>query len=295
VGVCPHYLEAIVMPEVKHIIKKMCMMGEAAVGKTSLIRRFVLDKFDDRYISTLGTKTTAKELHLTIGEGVIILKLQIWDILGLRCFGKLQRNAFRGANGAFFVLDTTRPGTLYSFENWLSSLYKVTGEIPIIVLANKNDLKAKVRNNEIEKIAMDYGFLHYFTSAKTGKNVIEAFETLGKLMIKPWKGLRTMALPEMPDTLEIEPEMNSDRKLSIFEVEDIIMARYCELLEDPDFAMAIMREQFKRAGLNYMCPTVQELRKAVEYLLDAASNRIEAPRLAKERKAYTNLIKMTDT
>ena len=283
------------MPEVKHIIKKMCMMGEAAVGKTSLIRRFVLDKFDDRYISTLGTKTTAKELHLTIGEGVIILKLQIWDILGLRCFGKLQRNAFRGANGAFFVLDTTRPGTLYSFENWLSSLYKVTGEIPVIVLANKNDLKAKVRNNEIEKIAMDYGFLHYFTSAKTGKNVIEAFETLGKLMIKPWKGLRTMALPEMPDTLEIEPEMNSDRKLSIFEVEDIIMARYCELLEDPDFAMAIMREQFKRAGLNYMCPTVQELRKAVEYLLDAASNRIEAPRLAKERKAYTNLIKMTDT
>lgn len=283
------------MPEVKHIIKKMCMMGEAAVGKTSLIRRFVLDKFDDRYISTLGTKTTAKELHLTIGEEVIILKLQIWDILGLRCFGKLQRNAFRGANGAFFVLDTTRPGTLYSFENWLSSLYKVTGEIPVVVLANKNDLKAKIRNNEIEKIAMDYGFLHYFTSAKTGENVIEAFETLGKLMIKPWKGLRTMALPEMPDTLEIEPEMDSGRKLSIFEVEDIIMARYCDLLEDPDFAMAIMREQFKRAGLNYMCPTIQELKKAVDYLLDAASNRIEAPRLAKERKAYSNLIKMTDT
>ena len=283
------------MPEVKHIIKKMCMMGEAAVGKTSLIRRFVLDKFDDRYISTLGTKTTAKELHLTIGEGVIILKLQIWDILGLRCFGKLQRNAFRGANGAFFVLDTTRPGTLYSFENWLSSLYKVTGEIPIIVLANKNDLKAKVRNNEIEKIAMDYGFLHYFTSAKTGENVNEAFETLGKLMIKPWKGLRIMALREMPETVEIEPEMDSGRKLSIFEVEDIIMARYCDLLEDPDFAMAIMREQFKRAGLNYMCPTIQELKKAVDYLLDAASNRIEAPRLAKERKAYTNLIKLTDT
>lgn len=282
------------MPEVKQMMKKMCMIGEAAVGKTSLIRRFVLDKFEDRYISTLGTKTTAKELQLTMGEENIILKLQIWDILGLRCFGKLQRNAYRGAYGAFFVLDTTRKGTLYSFENWLSSLYKVTGEIPVIMLANKNDLKGEIRKSEIEKVAMDYGFLHYFTSAKTGENVKEAFETLGKLMIKPWTGIKTMALPEVPETMEAEPELEPDRKLSIFEVEDIIMARYCDLLEDPDFAMAIMREQFKRAGLNYMCPTIEDLKKAVDYLIEAASNRIEAPRLVKERKAYTNLIKMTD-
>jgi small GTP-binding protein len=282
------------MPEVKQMMKKMCMIGEAAVGKTSLIRRFVLDKFEDRYISTLGTKTTAKELQLTMGEENIILKLQIWDILGLRCFGKLQRNAYRGAYGAFFVLDTTRKGTLYSFENWLSSLYKVTGEIPVIMLANKNDLKGEIRKSEIEKVAMDYGFLHYFTSAKTGENVKEAFETLGKLMIKPWTGIKTMALPEVPETMEAEPELEPDRKLSIFEVEDIIMARYCDLLEDPDFAMAIMREQFKRAGLNYMCPAIEDLKKAVDYLIEAASNRIEAPRLVKEKKAYTNLIKMTD-
>jgi len=113
-------------------------------------------------------------------------------------------------------------------------------------------------------------------------------------MIKPWEGLKTMALPEMPETMELEPELEPGRKLSIFEVEDIIMARYCDLLEDSDFAMAIMKEQFKRAGLNYMTPTVQDLKRAIDYLLDAASNRIAAPRLAKERKAYTNLIKMTD-
>jgi small GTP-binding protein len=282
------------MTLVKEMMKKMCVIGEAAVGKTSLIRRFVLDKFDDRYIPTLGMKTTAKELQFTMGEEEVRLRLQIWDVIGLRCFSKLQKKTYESSNAAFFVLDITRPGTLYSFENWLSSLYKVAGEIPVMVLANKNDLKAEIKKREIEKIAMDYGFLYYLTSAKTGENVDEAFNTLGKLMIKPWEGLKTMALPEMPETMELEPELEPGRKLSIFEVEDIIMARYCDLLEDSDFAMAIMKEQFKRAGLNYMTPTVQDLKRAIDYLLDAASNRIAAPRLAKERKVYTNLIKMTD-
>lgn len=282
------------MTIVKEMMKKMCVIGEAAVGKTSLIRRFVLDKFDDRYIPTLGMKTTAKELQFTMGEDEVRLRLQIWDVIGLRCFSKLQKKTYESSKGAFFVLDITRPGTLYSFENWLSSLYKVAGEIPVMVLANKNDLKSEIKKREIEKIAMDYGFLYYLTSAKTGENVGEAFNTLGKLMIKPWEGLKTMALPEMPETMELEPELEPGRKLSIFEVEDIIMARYCDLLEDSDFAMAIMKEQFKRAGLNYMTPTVKDLKRAIDYLLDAASNRIAAPRLAKERKAYTNLIKMTD-
>jgi hypothetical protein len=95
---------------------------------------------------------------------------------------------------------------------------------------------------------------------------------------------------EEPD----EPELVPERSLSIYEVEDIIMARYCDLLEDPDFAMAIIRNQFKRANFNFMYPTLEGLSQAIDYLIDAASASIESSRLEDERKAYTNLIKMID-
>ncbi|MEE9150578.1 MAG: Rab family GTPase [Thermoplasmata archaeon] len=282
------------MTEVRHMLKKMVVIGEAAVGKTSLIRRFVLDKFDDRYIATLGTKTTAKELHITMDNEVIILKLQIWDVLGLRCFSNLQKSTYKGANGAFIVLDLTRKGTLFAFMGWLLSLYEVTGEIPVVLLANKNDLKAEFGKSEIEKLVMDYSFPYYLTSAKTGENVNNAFNTLGKMMIRPWSGKRIMSMLEMSGAFdkETEPEMEPGRKLSVYEVEDIIMARFCDLLEDPDYAMAIIRKQFKRADVNFMCPTMQGLKRAVDYLIKAASDRIEPHRLEKEKKAYSDLIKM---
>ncbi|MEE9151336.1 MAG: Rab family GTPase [Thermoplasmata archaeon] len=284
------------MAEVKHMIKKMCVIGEAAVGKTSLIRRFVLDKFDDRYISTIGTKTSAKDIQIDIDEEVFILGLQIWDILGLRCFSKLQRRAYKGAKGVFIVIDITRKGTLRTFEDWLLSLYRVAGEIPVVIMANKNDLKAEIGRDGIEKVAVDYGFPYYLTSAKTGENVNEAFLTLGKLMITPWVGKKIVPQLEESRALEreMEPEMEPGRKLSIYEVEDIIMARYCDLLEDPDFAMAVVREQFKRADVNFMAPTVQGLKKVVDYLINAASGHVENTRLEDERKAYRNLIKRTD-
>jgi len=282
------------MAEVRHVVKKMCVIGEAAVGKTSLIRRFVLDRFEDRYIATLGTKTTAKELQIKIDKETTILKLQIWDVLGLRCFSTLQKSTYKGANGAFIVLDLTRKGTLSTFVSWLSSLYEVAGEVPVVVLANKKDLKAEFGRSEIEKVVMDYGFPYYLTSAKTGENVNNAFHTLGKMLIKPMEGKKIMPLLEMSGAFdkEEEPEMEPGRQLSIYEVEDIIMARFCDLLEDPDFAMAIIREQFKRAEVNFMCPSVQGLKRAVDYLLKAASDRIEPYRLEKERKAYTDLIKL---
>ncbi|UCE73031.1 MAG: GTP-binding protein [Methanomassiliicoccales archaeon] len=285
------------MSEVKEMIKKICVIGEAAVGKTSLIRRFVLDKFDDRYFSTIGTKTSAKELQVELGDEVTYLKLQIWDILGLRSFSKIQKNAYKGAHGAFIVMDITRKGTLRTLDSWLLALYKVAGEIPVVIIGNKIDLNPEFQKSELVNIVTDYGFPCYLTSAKTGENVSKSFNKLGRMIVKSWKPF-TKVLPKLEKSVSpeqgIEPELALDRKLSIFEVEDIIMARYCDLLEDTDFAMAIIRNQFKRAEFNFMYPNVVGLRKAVGYLIDAASTSIEAPRLEKERKVYTNLIKMIE-
>jgi small GTP-binding protein len=285
------------MSEVKEMVKKICVIGEAAVGKTSLIRRFVLDKFDDRYIATIGTKTSAKEVKVNLGEEVTYLKLQIWDILGLRSFSAIQKCAYRGAHGAFIVVDITRKGTLNTMDRWLYSLYKEAGEIPVVILGNKTDLNSDFHKSEITKLVTDYGFPCLLTSARTGENVNKSFSKLGRMIVNDWKPF-IQVIPKLEKTLsiqsDVEPELELDRKFSIFEVEDIIMARYCDLLEDPDFAMAIIRKQFKRADFNFMYPTIGGLKTAVEYLVQAASNSIEGPRLEREHKAYNDLIKMID-
>jgi small GTP-binding protein len=281
------------MAKVKDMMKKMVVIGEAGVGKTSLIRRFVVDKFDDKYIVTIGTKTSKKILTLREGGADVNLKLIIWDILGQRTFPKLKESAYKGSNGAFVVLDLTKRDTLESFETWLLSLYKVSGKVPVIVLANKNDLKGEFGKKEIEKVVEVYGFPFYLTSAKTGKNVNEAFHTLGKMMLKSWKG--TKIQPPIEKVKEFEKEvsieLDPDRKLTALEVEDIIMARYCDLLEDPDYAMAIIREQFKKAEVDFRYPTAEGLAKVVDFLINAASDQVEASRLKNEGRAYANLIR----
>jgi small GTP-binding protein len=285
------------MSEIKEMIKKVCVIGEAAVGKTSLIRRYVLDKFDDRYIATIGTKTTAKEVSVELGDEITYLKLQIWDILGLRSFSTLQKSAYRGANGAFIVLDITRKGTLRTLEDWLLALYREAGEIPVVIMGNKVDLIPDYHKSEITKLVADYGFPCFLSSARSGDNVDKAFNKLGRMIVKDWKPFIEV-LPKLEKShsnqRNIEPELELDRKLSIFEVEDIIMARYCDLLEDPDFAMAIIRNQFKKANFNFMYPTLEGLSKAVDLLIEAASTSIEEKRLDRELKAYTDLLKNID-
>jgi small GTP-binding protein len=281
------------MTEVKDMMKKMVVIGEAGVGKTSLIRRFVVDKFDDKYIVTIGTKTSKKILTLKEGGVNVNLKLIIWDILGQRSFPKLKESAYKGSNGAFVVLDLTRRETLDSFETWLSQLYKVAGEVPVIVLANKNDLTAEYGKEDIENLVEDYGFPFYLTSAKTGKNVNEAFYTLGKMMFKSWTNTKIGPKLEKSPAFqkEICIEIDPDKPLTALEVEDIMMARYCDLLEDPDFAMAIIREQFKKAEVDFKYPTAEGLSKILDYLIDAASDQVEANRLKNEERTLANLIR----
>lgn len=93
---------------------KICLAGEAFVGKTSLIRRFVYDEFEDKYITTLGTKVTKKDLQLKVdGADEERVVLMVWDIMGNRGIRDLLQEAyFNRANGALLVCDVTRPETL---------------------------------------------------------------------------------------------------------------------------------------------------------------------------------------
>src|SRR2546429_9654034 len=97
--------------EVKRMKVKVCLIGEAAVGKTSLIRRFVLDKFDDKYIQTLGTKVSKKTVESASGGGTggVRIEMTVWDITGQKEFRELLKEAyFYDARGLIAVCDVTR-------------------------------------------------------------------------------------------------------------------------------------------------------------------------------------------
>ena len=162
--------------------KKICLLGDGAVGKTSLIRRFVFDDFSDDYIRTFGTKVTKKVV--SIGEDK--MTLMIWDILGQKRHESLHSAYYKGASGVIVVCDLTRRETFTGIDQWTSSLESVAGKVPIVLLGNKSDLEEErtVAESALEKKSsrLDCSFL--LTSAKTGKNVEEAFKLIAELIIE---------------------------------------------------------------------------------------------------------------
>lgn len=169
---------------------KVCLVGEAAVGKTSMVRRFVLDEFHDRYVTTLGAKVSKKELTVDLGEGRRVhIDMTVWDIMGEKGFRDLLKDAyFQGARGVLGVCDLTRPSTLDGLDDWVTSVFKVVGEIPVVYAVNKVDLKDEVMilfgPKEIAARAKAFDAPWRYTSAKSGENVESAFKDLGEKIAK---------------------------------------------------------------------------------------------------------------
>ncbi|MCJ2519967.1 MAG: GTP-binding protein [Candidatus Thermoplasmatota archaeon] len=168
---------------------KLCLAGEAAVGKTSLVRRFIYDQFDDKYTVTLGAKVVKKTVTVDHpeGEGKIEVDLAIWDIMGEKFLRELLREAyFYGAQGILAVCDVTRSDTMADLKEWRSSIERVAGEVPIIILANKVDLKDETMIDEetLRLFCEGWQCPYVLTSAKTGENVENAFRDMAGTVLK---------------------------------------------------------------------------------------------------------------
>src|SRR6266550_4306706 len=167
---------------------KICMAGEATVGKTSLIRRYVLDEYDDRYIATLGTKITKKVMSVQDprGAGPVTVHAILWDIMGTPTLRDLLKEAYyHGAEGIFAVADQTRKETLAALDAWARSIRSVAGEIPTFGLVNKKDLDPDpgFAAGEIEAFFEKRGWPWLYTSAKTGVGVEEGFQRLAETIL----------------------------------------------------------------------------------------------------------------
>jgi small GTP-binding protein len=174
----------------KSIKRKICLIGEGGVGKTSLIKRFVFDQFSDGYLITIGTKITKKEIVIKSPENDqdLTVTMMIWDIMGQKGFREILREAyFFGAQGAMAVCDVTRKDTLSELEGWIQSMNDITKDVPLIFIGNKVDLtdQAEISFNDVKEFAENYEEPTVFlSSAKTGINVNLAFKTLAEKIAK---------------------------------------------------------------------------------------------------------------
>lgn len=159
---------------------KICLVGDIGVGKTSLIRRYVLDLFDDKYIATIGTKVSKKNLNVgnpETGQNEDIALL-IWDIMGQPSFREILREAyFYGAQGALCVCDITNRDTFAELRYWIKAMTATAGPVPLAILGNKKDLEqnASVSIEDLTAFANKFNSKAIMTSAKTGENVEYAF------------------------------------------------------------------------------------------------------------------------
>ncbi len=168
---------------------KICLVGDTAVGKTSLIERFVVDVFDDRYLTTLGTKVTKKVVEVALPDAGFVAQLDmtIWDIMGQPGFRQLLKDAyFFGVRGVLAVADLTRRSTLDDLAGWIKCVEQVVGQVPVVVAVNKADLAddADFGRSEIERVARALHSDVLMTSAKTGEHVEDAFQRLGSVVAR---------------------------------------------------------------------------------------------------------------
>jgi len=163
--------------------KKVALIGDGGVGKTSLINRFVKGQFDDRYIHTIGTNVKKKTVLLHDEKAEVTL--MVWDMQGQRNDPAILTHMFR-SEGAILVCDVTRDQTFNSMPEWIALLEKELGaRVPMVLLGNKADLEeqALIGQTQLQYMASRYGASYHLTSAKTGQNVEEAFTELARRMV----------------------------------------------------------------------------------------------------------------
>jgi small GTP-binding protein len=162
------------------IQKKICMVGSFAVGKTSLVRRFVTETFSDKYLTTLGVKIDSKDLR--VGDRDV--KLMLWDLAGEDEFQSVRTQYIRGAGGLLYVVDGTRRGTAGTVLELKRRIDSELGPLPFLLLINKSDLRSEweVDDRALAALGMaDWERLE--TSALNGTEVETAFQRLGELML----------------------------------------------------------------------------------------------------------------
>jgi small GTP-binding protein len=170
-----------------NFISKVVVIGDAAVGKTSLIQKYTMNTFNEDYITTIGAQFST--YNKNVGpEEKINFKLLFWDLAGQSEYNFMRPTFYNGAEGAVLVYDLTRPETLDNVLVWYDELKENCGDIPSILFGNKSDLvnnaESLFKSKVDELLRKDDILEYYITSAKTGKHVHDGFNSIIQILLK---------------------------------------------------------------------------------------------------------------
>jgi len=194
-------------------IFKYIIIGDSAVGKSSIMRQFVNNEFEDSRTSTVGVEFGTKQI--TIGDNVAVV--QLWDTAGQERFRSVTRQYYRGSACALLIFDISRRNTFASLTNWLSDAKNYTNpHTQFVLVGNKADLKDQrhVSHEEAQKFAQDNKIPYIETSAKTRDNIEEVFTMTAK---KIFQNIETGVIDdtdkhsgvEFPLVIEAEPPLHA--------------------------------------------------------------------------------------
>lgn len=246
------------------IKKNIVLLGDGEVGKTSLIRKFVDDRFSDNYIATVGSKVTKKEVVLKTEEGNKNIVLMIWDIIGQHGFKQSQALSMRKADAALVVCDLTRKETLDNLhEYWIPQIVETRGISPLVFIGNKADLEdeAEFGIDDIRqsiKKSEKYGAEEdcFLSSAKTGANVENAFLSIASSI-----GERDF------DFKSYRPvPMDVNHVSSQVDIIDQIIADFSEQSGGIEYATPVIKKQMENAGLDIKNPKYLAIIKFIDNL-----------------------------
>ncbi|MFX1513136.1 MAG: GTP-binding protein [Promethearchaeota archaeon] len=179
-------------------VTRVALLGDGAVGKTAIRRRYMGEGFVINYQATIGADFASKN---TIIDGEEF-SFQIWDLAGQPLYTNVRRIYYQGCMGGFAVYDCTRRSTYENIMNWVYDLWQYCGKgkVPVVLLGNKFDLMEETPNaitieegniltNKLsdQMETSDFPVQFYPTSAKTGLNIDEAFNVLGRLIVAFFK------------------------------------------------------------------------------------------------------------
>lgn len=262
------------MSSLRQLNKKIVLIGDPAVGKTSLVRRFVQNEFDDKYIASIGVKVSKKPMAMRFSGIDVQLDMMIFDVLGQHDFHRLRRMYVDGSDAALLVCDLSRLDTIESIESfWYPEMEKIVGEIPMMIIGNKSDL-VQEGSDGISLLKAVSGILLLPTqlcSAKTGAGVEDAFSKVGNEVLEKHFQKET----PMTQTAIIE---------NLHMAADAIIAHYCEQQDNKDTAIETCAIVFRDAGFNIREPARDALVKAIELLFDKEKVSVGEERALKNKE-----------
>ena len=204
-------------------IYKVIIIGDPSVGKEELLAKFTTQKFNEKYVSTVGVSILKESIELK--EFNVTVDLELWNIAGQPQFNMLHRPYFNGADGILLVFDITYSDTFKNINNWYSSAMNYgLKEVPIILIGNKAHLDNErkiilpLAENLCEKLNIYY---YYETSHLTGYNVKEAFEKIAeliyttKILNQPIKYKKITTKPYQGEIIEIPEKIQHRKKKKI--------------------------------------------------------------------------------